>query len=233
MNTPSPKNRKHNKTVEDLISFIEKVSESFTNSVPFKTQYSQDSDEDHLTELLVWHCIEEDNENYAFIPQTKQKGKRKVDIGIGLRGGRGSYIFCIEAKFLPHSPFDYVTGEYAAIKRFKAMEHGINNSVDKIPLPQSGIIAYVKSGTFEKHLLKINREIQKVADKYSQKPDDFGQNWNLSEQLEKIYFKSIAKLLSKHPRKKASDVTLYHFWVHIPQILSTIKAHKNSQKKSE
>ena len=44
--------------------------------------------------------------------QSTQEGKRTVDIGVFLFGNQLNYIFCVEAKFLPHSPFDYVTGEY-------------------------------------------------------------------------------------------------------------------------
>jgi hypothetical protein len=37
----------------------------------------------------------------------------------------------------------------------------------------------------------------------------------VSEQLEKIYFKSIAKLFSRHPGLRISDLTLYHFWIYV------------------
>lgn len=215
MNTPRPKNRRLNKTVEDLIDFIEERSESFTRSPTYIKNYRQDSDEDHLTELLIWHIGDKNSGKYMIISQTKQEGRRKVDIGIGLHGGMGSYIFCLEAKFLPNSPVDYVTGEYAAIKRFKAMQHGLNNCVDRKPLMQNGIIAYVKSGTFENHLNEINGQIEKISAKHSLEPDEYGLIWNKSEQLMKIYFKSIAKLFSKHPRAKAPDVRLHHFWIGI------------------
>jgi len=222
MNKPSPNNRKPNKTIQDLIDFIESAVKGFTNSTTFKQQYHDKSDEDHLTEILLWHYQEENRkheEKYIFMAQPKQENRRKVDIGIGLFGGSGNYIFCIEAKILllPQPCFDYITGKYAAIKRFKAQEHGLSSSNPNIgkPLPYNCIIAYVKLGTFKEHFIKINEKIKEIAEKHSQQADKFGLTWNASEQLEKIYFKSIAKLFSKHPRQSSSDVSLYHFWIYV------------------
>jgi hypothetical protein len=218
MNTPNPKNRRRNKTIEDLIIFIEKASKSFTSSSSFKTQYHQNSDEDHLTEILVWHYNEEDRQDggkYIFMPQPEQEGRRKVDIGIGLHDGHGNYIFCIEAKILPTS--EYITGNTGAIKRFKKCEHGLSSSNpnNKKSLPHNAIVAYVKSDTFKKHFDKINKDIQKMAKSYSQKTDKFGLTWNNSEQLEKNYFDSIGRFSSKHPRQQALDVNLHHFWIYV------------------
>ncbi len=53
MNQPTPNNRKPNKTIEDLIDFIESAAKGFTNSPTFKEQYHNGSDEDHLTEILL------------------------------------------------------------------------------------------------------------------------------------------------------------------------------------
>jgi len=234
MNKPNPTKKQKKEIVSPvfkILSFLATNLPDFLEFFPYDKTNINSMGEDELTGALVFFLINRSRaEDFSFMPQATQKGRRTVDIGVFLFGNRLSHIFCIEAKFLPHSPFDYVTGEYAAIKRFKAMQHGVNNSVDNIPLPQNGIIAYVKSGTFEKHFIKINKEIQKFANRFSQKPDDFGLNWDKSEQLEKIYFKSIAKLFSKHPRQKAPEVKLYHFWVNIPQISSTAKTHKNAQK---
>jgi len=217
MNQPTPNNRKPNKTIEDLIDFIESAAKGFTNSTTFKQQYHNGSDEDHLTEILLWHYQEENRqheEKYIFMAQPKQENRRKVDIGIGLFGGSGNYIFCIEAKKLPTT--EYVTSNTGAIKRFKKCEHGLSSYNPNIgkPLPYNCIIAYVKSGTFEEHFIKINEKIKELSEKHSHKLDEFDLTWNASEQLEKIYFKSIGKLFSKHRRLKTSDVTLYHFWIY-------------------
>ena len=90
MNKPKPINIRPNKTINDLINFFEKVVITFTGSSSYKKQYHEDSDEDHLTEILVWHYQEinrNNNENYIIMPQPRQENRRKVDIGIGLHGG--------------------------------------------------------------------------------------------------------------------------------------------------
>ncbi|OQY35102.1 MAG: hypothetical protein B6I38_01820 [Anaerolineaceae bacterium 4572_5.1] len=188
----------------------------FLESFPYDKTNIGCMGEDVLTVALVFFLINRSkNLNFVFMPQVPQKGRRTVDIGVFLFGSDANCIFCIEAKFLPHSPFDYVTGEYAAIKRFKAMEHGLKNSVDKIPLPQNGIIAYVKSGAFKEHLGKINKTIQGLSNTHFQAPDEFKLTWAKSEQLDEVYFNSIGRLYSKHPRQKTSDISLHHFWIHV------------------
>ena len=219
MRKPKPiKKTKKDIVVSKLIPFIADNLPNFIKSLHYDKTIIGRMGENRLTARLVSFLDNKSrikNLNFSFMHQAPQNGGRMVDIGVGLLGNRLNYIFCIEAKFLPHSPFDYVTGKYAGIKRFKAMEHGLNNDVDKIPLPQNGIVAYIKSGTFEKHIIKINQKIQKIANNHSQKPDVFGLTWDDSEQLEKNNFNSIGKLFSKHPRQKASDVSLYHFWIYV------------------
>lgn len=206
--------------VSKLLEFLDDNLPNFLNEFPYKKKNVKSLNENSLTEALVFFLMNKARtEGFSFMQQVTQEGKRTVDIGVFLFGNRLNYIFCFEAKFLPHSPFDYVTGEYAAIKRFKANEHGLNNSIDKIPLSQNGIIAYVKSGSFDDHFLTINNQIQKIALKYCQNPDKFGLNWYYSEQLEKIYFSPMAKLISRHPRKNAHDVSLYHFWISFYKIM--------------
>lgn len=219
MSKPTP-NRKKKKEIVDaiakLLAFMDDNLPKFLNEFPHNKKKAHSMNENTLTEALVFFLVNTARtEEFSFMQQTTQEGKRTVDIGVFLFGNQLNYIFCIEAKFLPHSPFDYITGEYAAIKRFKANEHGLNNSIEKIPLSQNGIIAYVKSGTFDEHFLRINEKIQELALKHSLITDEFGLTWDNSEQLEKIYFRSIAKLISKHTRKKASYVSLYHFWIYI------------------
>jgi hypothetical protein len=64
------------------------------------------------------------------------------------------------------------------------------------------MIAYIKENDFEYWFSKVN---QWVLDA----------NWGEAEQLEKIYFKSIGKLFSRHTRQKTVDVSLYHFWIYV------------------
>jgi len=220
MNKPNP-TKKQKKEISDsvfkLLAIMDNNLPEFLKSLPYDKKTVSSMEEDKLTEELVRFFLNKVHiEGFLFMSQPIQKGRRKVDIGVFLAGNNSEYIFCIEAKFLRlrHSSFDYVTGEYAAIKRFKAKEHGLNNSIEKVPLPQNGIVAYVKSGTFKDHFIKINEKIKKLSENHSHKQDEFGSTWNKSEQLEKIYFKSIAKLFSIHPRPKTTDVSLYHFWIY-------------------
>jgi len=130
-----------------------------------------------------------------------------------LKANNEHYIFNIEAKFLP--PKDYVTGEYAAIKRFKKCEHGLSHCNPEIAklLPQNAIVAYSRSGTYTKHLESINQKIVRLSKQ--NKSDKFGLKWNTEEQLKLLNLTTSAKLQSKHQRNDKSEVTLYHFWVSV------------------
>ena len=112
-------------------------------------------------------------------------------------------------------PKDYVTGEYAAIKRFRLGQHGLSHRNPKIAkyLPQNAIVAYSKSSTFENHLSLINKKIPKLAKRTS--PDKFGLMWSDMEHLQKIKFSTSARLKSEHQRINKPNVILHHFWVHI------------------
>jgi len=117
----------------------------------------------------------------------------------------------------PNNKFSFETqaGEYAAIKRFKCGQHGLSNrNPGKAKLlSENAIVAYSKSGTFDKHLTKINSKISKLAAKAT--PDKFGLTWYKYEQLQKIHFNNTAKLKSTHPRVDGSEVVLHHFWVDV------------------
>jgi hypothetical protein len=143
---------------------------------------------------------------YYFSRENAQSGSHTIDIGV-YQGS--NLIFTIEAKLLPtpkgtrkkpRAEHEYVYGRGAGIQRFKDGFHGVDNRSK--PLSESGIIAYIKEQKFEYWLSKINQWILNAR-------------WDKSEQLEKIYFKSIGKLLSKHPRQEAPDIRLYHFWIYI------------------
>lgn len=205
-----------NNDVAELISILEQKISLFYDSAIFKRDIFEGSNENHYTETLIKFLEEgEKTERFSFKPQVLQKEKRTCDIGVHLRADSEFYIFCIEAKFLPHSPNDYVVGDYAAIKRFKKNEHGISNfnEAKSYPLPESGIVAYVKSGNFETHFEKINDEIQELSNKFSTVKDKFGLNWQVSEKLTPKYPPQNDKHESKHLRIDNSTVKLHHFWV--------------------
>jgi hypothetical protein len=211
-----PKGESSNENdVEELLRLLEEHLPQFPSSGIFVRDIFAKSDENHYTETLIKFLGHMRLDKFAFKPQILQKDRRTCDIGIHLQADSEFYIFCIEAKFLPHSPNDYVIGKYAAIKRFKKSEHGISNTNPEksTPLPQNGIIAYVKSGNFIGHQNKINTQLTNLAaEKNSQV---FDLNWTNSEKLKKIFFRSMARLLSKHKRHDGSVVSIHHFWLKI------------------
>jgi hypothetical protein len=198
--------------VQVLLKKLEALIPAFSNSKVFQ-QIDENSDEDHYTELLIKFLDKNTPSRFKFFNQaTQNKSGRKartVDIGIYLSYDElFNYIFCMEAKYLPTS--NYVTGDSAAIKRFKKCEHGLSNRNPKIgkPLPENGIVAYVKKDDFTTHENKINQEIIRLAK--SETPDKFNLVWAESEQLQKTKFDY--KFISNHSRENAPNVKLHHFW---------------------
>ncbi|MBP6447042.1 MAG: hypothetical protein WAT22_08810 [Saprospiraceae bacterium] len=212
MNRPSPLIKQHkNRIVELIVPFLERVLPQFlTNSIHAK----QSLDEDSFSEVLYHYLVQNGSTNFYFTQQPLQDGRRKVDIGVSLywqspEKTEVAYVFCLEAKFLPCH--DYVMGEYAAIKRFKLNQHGIKSRYDKTPLPENGIVAYVRDQDFEKHFENINNEIILLSLK--NEPNEFNLVWSESEKLD--LKGSIGNYISIHIRIDNSYVTLHHFWVHV------------------
>lgn len=197
-----------------LLKNLEVLIPTFPNSEVFQ-QIDKNSDEDHYTELFIKFLENKTPNRFKFFNQATQKKSAKkaraVDIGIYLSYDElFNYIFCIEAKYLPTS--NYVTGDSAAIKRFRKCEHGLSNRNLKIgkPLPENGILAYVKKDNFKTHQDKINQKITALS---KNGKDKFDLIWTESEQLQNTALKY--KFISNHPRTNASDVKLHHFWVKI------------------
>lgn len=191
------------KAVLDLIQHIEDTLPRFRDSPQFVNILVKKKNENQHT---VAFCAYMGNGTYSFVNQTPQKGSYTVDIGVFWGG---ILIFTIEAKLLPtpkgtksspRAEHEYVYGKGAGIQRFRDGFHGVDNQ-DKT-LSENGLIAYIQERDFDHWLSKINQWILDAK-------------WNESEQLKKIYFKQIAKLLSKHPREKTSEMILYHFWVNV------------------
>jgi hypothetical protein len=138
--------------------------------------------------------------------ENAQKGSHSIDIGV-YQGS--NLIFTIETKVLPtpkknqRKEHEYVYGKGAGIQRFRDGFHGVDNQDN--PLSENGMIAYIKEKDFEHWFSKVNRWILDAG-------------WNKSEQLQKVYFKSTARLFSEHPREKSSVISLYHFWFSIPSV---------------
>jgi len=198
--------------LRDLLSELNQIIPIFVTSSIYDRDIFDDSDENHFTETLIKY-LENTNpgSRFSYMSQASLPNKRSIDIGVYLKANSEHYIFCIEAKFLP--PRDYVTGNYAAIKRYKKNEHGLSNrnpSKAKI-LPESAIVGYSKSGTFESHFESINNLISKLSKAKS--PDKFGLTWHLSEHLQRIKVDKADAFSSSHQRVDGSMIKLHHFWL--------------------
>jgi len=188
-----------------LIQYIEDALPEFHGSPEFVDILAKKKNENQHSQSFCIYMTNECRSSYYFCRENSQVGSYTIDIGV-YRGS--NLIFTIEAKLLPtptqksgsRTEHEYVYGKGAGIERFRNGFHGVDNQ-DK-PLPENGLIAYIKEQNFEYWLLKVNQWISNAQ-------------WGESEQLEKIYFRQIAKLLSKHPREKTSEVTLYHFWIYV------------------
>jgi len=190
-----------NQAILDILKYIEEELPNFTNSPEFSDILKKKKNENQYSTSL---CVYMTNKSkYSFIRENAQKRYYTIDMGIY----QGSIlIFTIEAKILPtpkgtnRKEYEYVYGKGAGIQRFRDGFHGVDNQDN--PLSENGMIAYIKEKDFEYWYFKVNQWVLDTK-------------WDKSEQLEKIYFKSIGKLFSKHPRQNASDVKLYHFWIYV------------------
>lgn len=204
---------------QDLISLLAELNQMiplFVNSSIFRRDIFDESDENHYTETLIKYFVNENpNSRFSYMNQPSLPKRRSIDVGVYLKANSEHYLFCIEAKFLP--PKDYVTGEYAAIKRFKKREHGLSNRNPQKAkkLSESAIIGYSKSGSFDEHLTKINTEILKSTE--SSGVDKFGLTWQDSEQLHKSNWNAgdFTASHSTHLCIDDSMIRLHHFWVKV------------------
>ena len=208
----APQKSSDERDLEVLLSELYQMIPEFIESSIFKRDIFDESDENHYTETLIKYLEnEKKGSRFSYKQQASLPNKRSTDIGVHLKADSEHYIFNIEAKFLPTN--DYVTGEYAAIKRFKKLDHGLSNrnpSIAKL-LSVSAVLGYSRSGTFENHLASINNLIFKLSK--STTPDKFGLSWHNTEQLQEIKIDKTAILASEHSRLGNSSIRLHHFWV--------------------
>lgn len=211
------------KDVVELIQELDELVPRFVESDTFKREIFEGSDEDHYTEVFIKYAENQNpNSRFSYKQQASLPKRRSIDIGIHLKANSEHYLYNIEAKFLPSQ--DYVSKSYkpyAAIKRFRKCEHGLSHrNPEKCKvLTQSAILAYSKKKSFEDHLAKINKGIEKLA--RTKKADKFDLVWNESEQLEVIHLSDYAKLKSEHPRLDHPNIKLLHFWVDVSNNPST------------
>ncbi len=198
--------------VEELVTELRQFIPAFVGSSIFKRDIFDESDENHYTETFIKYIQNENpNSRFIYMNQASLPNRRSADIAIYLNANSEHYLFCVEAKFLP--PKDYVTGDYAAIKRYKKLEHGLShrNPQKANPLLESAILAYSQSGVFNEHLNKINKKISDLSKGIT--IDKCGLMWHISEQLQATAITDIAILQSEHPRNNNLPIKLHHFWV--------------------
>jgi hypothetical protein len=200
-----------NTLVEELVEYIEKQLPHFVKSQTFdKIMVIKKNEVQHSTAFVVFMMKHQDK--FTFVPEAPQTGSYKIDVAV-VDKFSDDIIFTIEAKILPtpikkgnkkraESEYVYATnGENGAgLERFRNGYHGLDWNEN--PLPESGMIAYIKENDFNFWFDKINQWVIDAS-------------WGESEKLEEIYFESIAKLKSKHIRVDNSEVILHHFWVHV------------------
>lgn len=194
-----------NSEVSDLIRFIETELAAFTASEDFIEILSLTENEDQHSEAFCnFMVFQQRSIRYNFVREKSQKGNRKIDIGIYLKGG--ALLFTIEAKILPiplmgdRKEHEYVYGKGGGIQRFKDENHGVDNQGRL--LPENGMIAYVKEHSFDHWHSSINKWVLDAS-------------WPANEQLTKVSFGKTARLKSNHLRTEGSNVTLHHFWIHV------------------
>jgi hypothetical protein len=192
--------------IVSLIQYIEDVLPEFPTSSEFVNILSHKKNENQHSLAFCTYMTHKCQSRYYFARENAQIGSHTIDMGVYYGS---NLIFTFEAKLLPtpkgtksrpRAEHEYVYGKGAGIQRFRDGVHGVDNQ-DNL-FSENGIVAYIKEHDFEYWLLKVNQWILNAQ-------------WDESEQLDRIYFKQIAKLLSKHPRRDASEVTLHHFWIYV------------------
>lgn len=213
---PKKNKKKGDYHLQLLLEFLDKHISNFWIHSAHYTNDAQD--ENVYSEVLYHYFLHLHSEHFSFTPQALQGDGRTVDLAVTRKGNEHfhvkiEYLFCLEAKFLPTN--DYVTGKYAAIKRFKANQHGANNYFQQTPIKNGGIVAYVKSGSNSEHLSKINEKISDLHNAHALTPDSYGLLWASDELLTPKNLSQDDRYISKHLRIDNSEITLHHFWVKV------------------
>ena len=195
-----------NNLVADLLEYLEGQLPTFTHSKEFVDILAVKKNENQHSTAFCTYMTNQCFSRFYFARENSQKGSRTIDIGVYFGS---TLIFTIEAKILPtpkgtksnpRNDHEYVYGKGGGIQRFKDGNHGLD--LKNNLFPEVGLIGYIKDEDFNYWLKKVNLWISNA-------------NWDNSEHLEIIYFKAIAKLRSKHPRKNKSEVLLHHFWIEV------------------
>lgn len=193
----------HNE-VDDIIHCIEKYLPLFVSSSEFIDITSVKKNENQHSTAFCVYMNYNSPKRICFSREGSQKGSSTIDMVV-YAGSK--VVFAIEAKLLPtplgttsdpRDEHEYVYGKGAGIQRFKDGKHGLDDQ--NVPLQQNALIAYIKEDDFKCWYERVNQWINDAS-------------WPSSESLDKIYFKTTAKLLSEHTRLDKSLVKIHHFWV--------------------
>lgn len=208
------KTNRKNTTIQLLLKTLEDALINFKTSKVFIARYHDKIDEDGLTSALKYHLEEEcslKGLSFAFETQSPQGNRRTSDIAVQLKGTNGDYIFFIEAKWT-NAP-DYVYSNTGAIKRFKHLDHGINNTnpnSNQKYVKESAVVGYHElQQDFQKTQAKIN---DKITSLIPPTICEFGLTWDNTELLQSVIKGNFDSHISRHQRKDGSSITLHHFW---------------------
>ncbi len=216
-----------NRNVQNILTLLDTKLINFVNSQVFINRNYAGITEDEVTSALRFFLETESDLlefGLSFETQAVNPNKRTVDLGISLKAGLvqsaneiGNYIFFIEAKWLD-AP-DYVTTNTGAIKRFKSLNHGIQNpnpSRPQVAISPNAIVGYRrKKMTFQQSMININQDIKTLISNHSVTPDNFGLIWGIGETLCQKISTEYDKYISTHLRIDNSNVILHHFWVKV------------------
>lgn len=195
-----------NSAIQNLHEYLESELIEFPQSKALAENLVLKKNENQHSSALCLFMTCRSKSQYYFERETSQKGGSRIDIGVYLGN---TLIYTIEAKVLPtpkgtrkkpRFEHEYVYGDAAGIQRFKEEKHGLDHKNNL--LPQSGLIAYIKEKDFSHWQSKVNEWINDAS-------------WSATEHLEILYFKSVARLISKHERKNKSYIVLNHFWLYV------------------
>ena len=193
-----------NETVVNLIKNIEIFLPCFLCSPDYIKMNKEKRNENRFTTSIIAFLNNSCKyDGFGFVAEFQQNKSFRVDIGVCLNG---EFLFTIEAKLLPtpepkkRKEYEYVYGDGGGIERFRKGNHGLDDFNN--PLPENGMIAYIKENDFEHWHSKVNQWVLDAG-------------WGGAEQLTKEYFKEIGKLTSKHQRTNGETLLLHHFWVKV------------------
>ncbi len=229
LNNPIFNNIDTNTYVNEVVIFIENklylFPEYLKNSAILQNISNSIEGEDLITENLcsffsvheknyAYQFGKQDNYEFQFLNQSKEKGHRTNDAGVILTNTKGSIgkILVLEAKRLPtpgvNREKEYVKGNLGGIERFKKEVHS-----QEIRSNIAIMLSYIQNENANHWYGKVNEWINEQI----QKSSNSNISW-LDEDLLSIdtSFNNtgiISKYNSIHSRITLGKIKLYHYWI--------------------